>query len=136
MYELHKCISVLEKMELEQEQKQKDMSVQQVSSLPHEASLFNPYLAAVLIEGKDGKTFCAGADIDLVSTFSHTDAHYMSELMTNTTNRLKLLKTISISCVDGYAIGGGAELLTATDLRCFSRTSKVKFVQGNHNVST
>jgi enoyl-CoA hydratase len=116
MSEFSECITELEKIEKGKNEEEQ--------------------IAAVLLVGNGGKAFCAGADIDLAKTLSPADGKLMSALMTDTTNRLSALKSVSIACIDGFAIGGGGELCTSTDLRCFSRQARVKFVQGTHSVST
>ena len=44
----------------------------------------------------------------------------MSEHMQETTSRLRALPLVSVAALEGVAIGGGAEMSTATDFRFIS----------------
>jgi len=59
----------------------------------------------------------------------------MIKHMTRVTNQLLSLPILSISAVDGYAVGGGAELTTATDLVVLSRDAKIEFVHCKRGAS-
>jgi ethylmalonyl-CoA/methylmalonyl-CoA decarboxylase len=93
--------------------------------------------AALIIEGEGG-SFCAGADLELVRNALKTreDGVLMSELMTCILGRLRSLPILSVAAVDGAAMGGGAELATATDWRVFAADAQLQFVQTKMGLST
>jgi ethylmalonyl-CoA/methylmalonyl-CoA decarboxylase len=74
-------------------------------------------------------TFCSGADLrgsDAFFTPGHGAA--MNAVMTDACTRLLNLPLISISAVSGHAMGGGAELATATDFRLMAADAQLQFV--------
>lgn len=95
-------------------------------------------LWAVVLSGEGGRAFCAGADLGLAldAVDTQAEAELMSQLMTSTLNRLRELPLLSVSAVDGPAMGGGAELCTATDWRVFGDGARVQFVQTRMAAST
>ena len=60
----------------------------------------------------------------------------MSTLMHDSLWRLTFLPYLTLSLVKGRAIGGGAELCTATDFRVFSPSGSVTFVQSKMGLTT
>ena len=60
----------------------------------------------------------------------------MSQLMTSTLNKLRSLPLLSISAIDGNAVGGGAEVCTAADWRVMGAKARVQFVQTRMGAST
>ncbi|KAA0193763.1 hypothetical protein HAZT_HAZT006096 [Hyalella azteca] len=84
-----------------------------------------------------GDFFCSGGDLTVVQKISNNaDGDLMCRLMQDTTTRLHRLPLVSVCLVHGRAIGGGAELTTATDFRLFTEAGRVQFVQGFMGVST
>lgn len=53
----------------------------------------------------------------------------MSVLMSHVTHRLRNLSLVSASVLEGPALGGGAELASATDHRLTTTNGSVAFVQ-------
>lgn len=84
----------------------------------------------VLLLSGEGGHFCSGADLNTVRQAIDTPERgaLMSKLMTDTLNRLRNLPLLSIAAIDGAAVGGGAELCTAADLRVVSLHATIQFV--------
>lgn len=58
----------------------------------------------------------------------------MSALMTDTLTRLYQLPVVTLAAVEGMAIGGGAELLTAMDYRIVNPDVTIRFVHAHMGV--
>lgn len=82
-----------------------------------------------LIVHGSGGYFCSGGDLDFVKQINTPDEGFeMACLMHDTLTRLGRLPLVSVSFVEGKAIGGGAEMTTATDYRLFTSDAQVQFV--------
>lgn len=94
--------------------------------------------AAVILTG-DGGTFCAGLDLACVREgviATAEDGMLMSRLMTDSLHRLRQLPMLSVAAIDGYGIGGGAELATATDWRVMGHGAQIRFVHAKMGATT
>jgi len=91
--------------------------------------------AAVVVRGAGTKAFCSGGDLEAVERhlLDHGDA--MARFMTDALDRLRRLRCVVIAAVEGSALGGGAEILTATDLVVASETVSIGFVHATLAVS-
>ncbi|CAG8481169.1 11264_t:CDS:2, partial [Gigaspora rosea] len=87
-------------------------------------------LIGIIVTGSRN-TFCSGLDLSVAKDHILTpeNGKKMSLLMQDTLFRFGQLPLISVAAVEGHALGGGAELVTACDFRCISETSKIRFVQ-------
>jgi ethylmalonyl-CoA/methylmalonyl-CoA decarboxylase len=83
-------------------------------------------LTALVVRGANG-FFCAGADLGIAKEHLMTreGGRLMSALMTDTLTRLYQLPVVTVAAVEGMAIGGGAELLTAMDYRIAAASNDV-----------
>ncbi|XP_041648535.1 ethylmalonyl-CoA decarboxylase [Cheilinus undulatus] len=82
----------------------------------------------LIVQGAAG-TFCSGSDLNAVRAISNPqDGMKMCMFMQNTLTRLLRLPLISVAVVEGRALGGGAELLTACDFRLVAPGSVIQFV--------
>lgn len=71
-----------------------------------------------------GKAFIAGADIAEMSDMSHEEAVAYGRLGAGIFRKIELLDKITIALVNGYCLGGGAELAMACDMRICSLNAK------------
>ena len=74
----------------------------------------------LILRGADNKSkvFCSGGDLKTVHHIKTPEAGFMmSLLMSEATDRLARLPLVSVCLLQGPAVGGGAELTTATDYR-------------------
>ena len=78
----------------------------------------------VIITGAGGKAFVAGADIAQMKEFSSISATKFSNLGHSVFSGLEALKAVTISHIDGFALGGGFELALSTDIILATENSK------------
>lgn len=106
----------------------------------------------LILTGANG-TFCSGLDLHDnnddqqqvgVVTDDESSEDDSSQLrqginmiqhMTKVTNQLHSLPVLSICAVDGYAVGGGAELTTCTDLVVLGRNATIQFLHAKRGAS-
>jgi len=86
----------------------------------------------VLIITGEGKAFAAGADIAEMVQKSQSEGQEFSRAGQKTFRSLELFAKPVIAAVNGFALGGGAELAMACDIRVAS--SKAKFGQPEVNL--
>jgi len=78
----------------------------------------DPDLRAVLLTGAGGEAFCAGGDLKWLETFETAEAgEAVTRRMRDILARLAALPVPVIAVLNGYALGGGAEVALACDLR-------------------
>ncbi len=73
-------------------------------------------IRAVVLTG-GSRHFAAGADIGRFPTFDRDEALAFSQQFNNIALAIEGLPQITISAINGYALGGGLELALATDFR-------------------
>ncbi|KAM7135864.1 ethylmalonyl-CoA decarboxylase isoform 2-T2 [Molossus nigricans] len=74
-------------------------------------------------------TFCSGSDLNAVKALATPEYGVaLCMFMQNTLTRLMRLPLISVALVQGWALGGGAEFITACDFRLMTRESEIRFV--------
>ena len=90
----------------------------------------------LIIKAK-GAVFCAGGHLGLVRAgLIDTDhGHKMSRAMGEILSAMSNADIVSVSVVDGGAIGGGAELAMSTDFRLFGKRGWLRFSQGTLGVA-
>lgn len=99
----------------------------------------------VVVQG-DGGHFCSGADLSMLGDLHgapggadgedlRSFGRWMNATMTTTLTALRRLPQVSVAVVQGAALGGGAELTTATDLRLVASDARIRFVQATMAVS-
>lgn len=93
--------------------------------------------ALVLLSSTDPRAFCAGGHLGqlLAAIDAPEKAHTMCVAMGVVTDALAALPAVSVSAIDGLAVGGGAELVTATDFRVASPEARIHFVQARLGIA-
>lgn len=91
---------------------------------------YNNKPLAIIIRNEGNDVFCSGADLNLVKEKINTpeNGYLMSLYMTDVLNRLRQSDIITLTAINGKAIGGGAELTTVSDFRLMSESSFIQFV--------
>jgi len=83
----------------------------------------SPDLRALIITGSEG-AFCAGGDlIELDRYPSRLDGVRLTTIMGDALNRLEELPCPTVAAVEGPAMGGGAEIALACDLRVMAENA-------------
>lgn len=92
---------------------------------------------AVLLRGEGDAAFCAGGHLHSVQAhlLEAGGGAGMCAWMTGVLNRLASLPAVVMAAVEGAALGGGAELITACDLVVAGRGARLGFVQAALGVS-
>ena len=81
--------------------------------------------------------FVAGADLkELAAVADAQTARAFSERMVSLLARFGVLPTVFVAAVDGDALGGGCEFLTAFDLVVAAKTARFSFRQARMGVGT
>ncbi len=91
----------------------------------------------IVLTGAGSGTFCAGGDLRYFATLTtREDCLAMSKRMQAILNRLWLGKRVVIAAVNGQALGGGCEILTACHLRIAARSARFAFRQAPNGIIT
>jgi enoyl-CoA hydratase len=85
----------------------------------------DPDVRAVVITGTD-RAFCAGADVSMMRDLS-VENHRKVRRWIDVQAALEAMPKPVIAAIRGYALGGGAELTLACDLRVISSDSVIGF---------
>ena len=91
----------------------------------------------VVLSSTDPKAFCAGGYVpELVGALDRPEAaEAMARAMGVVLDALGALPAVSVAALDGLALGGGAELCLAADLRVASDAAAVHFVQARLGIA-
>jgi enoyl-CoA hydratase len=91
----------------------------------------NHQVRAVIITGKGDRAFAAGADIGAMMHLTQLEIMDKNEMCRDLMNKMERLSKPIIAAVNGLALGGGAELTLACDLRICSQNAKFGFPEIN-----
>jgi enoyl-CoA hydratase/carnithine racemase len=84
-----------------------------------------PDLRTLIVTGSEG-TFCAGGDLyELDGYPSHQDGVRLTTIMGDALNRLEDLPYPTVAAIEGPALGGGAEIALACDLRVMAESARL-----------
>jgi len=82
-----------------------------------------------------GPVFCAGGDLRQLGVVPPETARRMCDAMSTVLDGLLDLPLLSVAAIDGLAVGGGAELITACDYRVGASRGVVHFVQSRLGIA-
>ena len=85
----------------------------------------DPSVRVVVITGAGDKAFAAGADITEFKAMSPTDAWMFVQRLQRLFLQIERLPKPVIAAVNGYALGGGCELMMACDIVYASDAAKI-----------
>src|SRR5256885_6858902 len=71
----------------------------------------------IVITGSGGKFFCAGANIQMLSSVTTEFKYYFCLHANETLSRLEQTPKLVIAAINGHCVGGGVEVAVGADLR-------------------
>lgn len=97
----------------------------------------NPLIRLVLLIGEGDRAFAAGGDLtELMSVRSFEDALAFSRDVREVLDSIRNHPSPVIAALNGDALGGGAELAVACDLRVAAAHARIGFLQARLAIST
>lgn len=94
-------------------------------------------LRCVVITGAGDRAFAAGGDLkELDAIRTPEQAEAMSKRGRRALDRIRQFPLPVVAALNGLALGGGAELAMACDLRVAAPNAEIGFLQGRLNVTT
>lgn len=82
-------------------------------------------IKVVILTGEGDKAFIAGADIKQMVDMTPLDAKKFSELGHNMLTKIENSRLPFIAAINGYALGGGCEVLMACDVCIAAKSAKI-----------
>ncbi|WVN88395.1 uncharacterized protein L203_103603 [Cryptococcus depauperatus CBS 7841] len=102
------------------------ISVQMVAEMREALTRLNPANSRVLLlQSSTPGLFCSGADLRERRSMSPMDVSNFLDSLRALLSELEALEIPSIAVIDGYALGGGAELSLGCDLRVGGDNTKI-----------
>lgn len=94
-------------------------------------------LRLLIITGEGNKAFAAGGDLSELAKSSHdSDGERLAVVMGTALRQLTEASFLVLAAVNGDAIGGGCEILTACDLRIANPYIRFRFPQVHFSLTT
>ncbi len=82
-------------------------------------------IKVVIVTGAGEKAFVAGADITELGAKRRFDGEAYSRLCQESLNKVEFCPQPVIACINGFALGGGCELIMACDIRLASEKARI-----------
>lgn len=96
-----------------------------------------PDVKALVITGSGDRAFCSGGDLSVFHALqTKEEAYAMLSKMSAILYSLLTLPKPTLGLINGHAVGGGCEVLTACDYRIARSGIKAGFVQGKQAITT
>lgn len=97
----------------------------------------DPDVKVLVITGSGERAFCSGGDLSVFHSLNtKEEAYQMLSKMSQILCSLLTLPKPTLGLINGHAVGGGCEVLTACDYRIARRGTKAGFVQGKQAITT
>jgi len=116
------------RIELNRPQRHNALDAEMVSRLS--AAFIEPDARAVILTSSRSNTFCSGADLSI----SNNERVVVSERLYELYETIVRLPIPVIAAIGGHAIGGGAQLAIACDLRVASPQASFRFLGVGHGL--
>ncbi|MCX7141801.1 MAG: enoyl-CoA hydratase/isomerase family protein [Proteobacteria bacterium] len=97
----------------------------------------NDEIVLALLSGAGDKSFAAGGDLrDLEEVRTLDEARALFDLGNGALQAIRSFPVPVVAALNGVALGGGAELAVACDVRIAAAHARIGFVQGTLNIPT
>ncbi len=97
----------------------------------------NDRLSVVVLTGEGDKAFASGGDVRELATLRDApETLAFAQEARAALDTIRRFPVPVVAAVNGDALGGGAELATACDIRFMARHARIGFLQGRLNIAT